>query len=378
MSGDGHPKRCLIIANPEDLHTFTIFEAMAQKGAAPDLWLTPDYPELQSISLRIDDKGQAGVRIVGRETELRGPYDVVWNRRGVFHAPLQDLHAADRAFAREEARAHYRAALELLAQQGLWINPPSAKRLANMKPLQQQAAMRLGLRTAETLYSNDPAEIRAFLARAGGSCIYKANTQKGFWIREDGVFETLYTSVIDASQLTEDEVLRMTPGIFQPVIPKKHEIRVTVMGDRLFAARLLSQETATGRVDFRQSYAELKAEREELPEPLATQLVRLTRELGLVYGAIDLIVTPDDEVVFLEINESGQFLWIEAYAGVPVLDAFCELLLQGRRDFLWQERDCIRLSDVGAAALQRRDLALQGHRPPPQLGVREAEFTSQE
>jgi len=370
--------RILIISNPEDLHAFAVIEALARRGATADLWLTPDYPELQSITLTIDDTGGSKIRITDGETELQGPYDVVWNRRGVFHAPLQELHEADHEFARAEASTHYQAAMELLAQHGLWINPPAQKRLANLKPLQQQVAARCGLRTAQTLYTNDPDAIRAFLARAGGSCIYKANTQKGLWMRGDGTLETLYTTIINASQLSEDEVLRLTPGIFQEVIPKKHELRVTVMGDHLFAARLLSQETTTGRVDFRRSYGELRIEREELPEPLTKQLVLLSRQLGLVYGAIDLIVTPDDEVIFLEINESGQFLWIEDCADMPLLDPFCELLLQGRRDFAWRDWEgTLRLADIGSAANQRRDEAQRGHRPPPQLAQQEEEISQQ-
>ena len=35
------------------------------------------------------------------------------------------------------------------------------------------------------------------------------------------------------------------------------------------------------------------------------------RKMGLVFCALDFIVTQDDEYVFLEVNEQGQFLWIE-------------------------------------------------------------------
>src|SRR5882672_6715415 len=33
--------------------------------------------------------------------------------------------------------------------------------------------------------------------------------------------------------------------------------------------------------------------------------------LGLAFGCIDLIVTPEGEHIFLEVNEMGQFLWVE-------------------------------------------------------------------
>lgn len=58
-------------------------------------------------------------------------------------------------------------------------------------------------------------------------------------------------------------------------------------------------------------------------------------KLGLAYGAIDFVVTPEGEYVFLEVNPSGQFLWADYEAGLPLLDAMCEMLIQGRLDYKW-------------------------------------------
>ena len=50
--------------------------------------------------------------------------------------------------------------------------------------------------------------------------------------------------------------------------------------------------------------------------------------LGIVFGSFDFIVTPDDEYVFLEVNEQGQFLWIEEYnASFHMLDLFVHFLI---------------------------------------------------
>lgn len=56
-------------------------------------------------------------------------------------------------------------------------------------------------------------------------------------------------------------------------------------------------------------------------------------ELGLVYGAFDLVVGPDeagDEIVsFLEINPGGQYGFLEAATGVPITDSLVRLLARG-------------------------------------------------
>lgn len=51
--------------------------------------------------------------------------------------------------------------------------------------------------------------------------------------------------------------------------------------------------------------------------------------MGLCYGAIDMVVTPDERYVFIEINPNGQYLWVEQATGLPISDAICDLLING-------------------------------------------------
>lgn len=57
----------------------------------------------------------------------------------------------------------------------------------------------------------------------------------------------------------------------------------------------------------------------------------MMNELGIVFGCFDFIVTDDNQYVFLEVNEMGQFLWIEELLPeLKMLDSFCNLLLSTR------------------------------------------------
>ena len=49
--------------------------------------------------------------------------------------------------------------------------------------------------------------------------------------------------------------------------------------------------------------------------------------LGLVYGAIDMRLTPNGEYVFLEVNPAGQWLFIEQATGQPISAAIAEALI---------------------------------------------------
>gem|GEM_PF-5867427 len=59
------------------------------------------------------------------------------------------------------------------------------------------------------------------------------------------------------------------------------------------------------------------------------RLLRLVERLGLVTASVDLLRDRDGELLFLEVNEQGQWLFIEAaMPHLPVLNAFANFLLE--------------------------------------------------
>jgi D-alanine-D-alanine ligase-like ATP-grasp enzyme len=50
---------------------------------------------------------------------------------------------------------------------------------------------------------------------------------------------------------------------------------------------------------------------------------------SLVYGALDFVITPDGEWVFLEINPTGQYGFIEHATGAPLTAQLADLLTGG-------------------------------------------------
>jgi glutathione synthase/RimK-type ligase-like ATP-grasp enzyme len=53
-------------------------------------------------------------------------------------------------------------------------------------------------------------------------------------------------------------------------------------------------------------------------DKLAARLRDLMCALGLTFGALDLIRTPDGRYVFLEVNPNGQWLWLEDRLDFPI------------------------------------------------------------
>ena len=150
-----------------------------------------------------------------------------------------------------------------------------------------------------------------------------------FWRRHDG--EVIYKQFIalpdtfreTRSLKPEDEVhadsIAVAPVIFQRHVPAVADIRVTAVGGTFYAAATDVREAAYPQ-DVRMNLdAEYVAH--ELPPETAGKLRALMERLGLVYGAIDLRLTPEGLYVFLEINPAGQFLYIERDTGQPIAEA---------------------------------------------------------
>jgi len=113
---------------------------------------------------------------------------------------------------------------------------------------------------------------------------------------------------------------------------------------------------------------------EDLPPEIAAGCRRLLREFDLAHMSVDFVVGPDGEHTFLEINPQGQFLFLEARAGLPLLDMFSEFLVAGRRDFTWREdHEIVRFTEFEAHWKQswRAEAARHAHLIRP-LGAPDA------
>ena len=124
--------------------------------------------------------------------------------------------------------------------------------------------------------------------------------------------------------------IRLAPGIFQEYIPKRVELRVTIIGDDVFTAELHSQMYEETRYDWRHYEVEIPMYEHQLPVEIAEQCLALTKAYGLNFSTSDMIVTPDGRYVFLEMNPNGQFLWVQDC--VPTLhmrEAMAACLIRG-------------------------------------------------
>lgn len=197
----------------------------------------------------------------------------------------------------------------LITQRTRWMSHPTAVWASEYKPYQLRVAQDTGLRIPRTIVSNDPAAIR-LAYREFGSMIVKP-TRSGHFKQGSEEF-SIFTSRLTDEHLGALDDARWAPSIYQELIKKRYDIRVTCVGQRVFAAAIHSQTDPLACVDWRQTgNPELPHSPIELPAELIEGIRRLMARLGLEFGCLDFALTPEGDYVFLEVNPGGQWLWLD-------------------------------------------------------------------
>jgi len=325
-------KNILVVSNPEDEHTSHVVKLINDLGGNPILF----YPEKLGTELtlslahypekNVSHHSSNGDEIAGWATSEI--YSIWYRRPRSNSTSLKKLGLSQEGV--EFARNEWKSTLEglyALMQDKLWVSHPDKLLEAARKPLQLHIARALGLNTPRTLVTNQSDKANKFYELCGGKVIVKAIGHG--WVYSENGEELHYvmTNRINSADLESESEMKIAPVIFQEEIPKAYEIRTNIVGQSVLSIKIDSQKSEISKVDWRRyDISNTPYSSYKLPSSVEKKCLQLTHELGLEFGAIDLIRTPDGKYVFLEINGNGQFLWAEELSGMKVSNALANLL----------------------------------------------------
>lgn len=256
------------------------------------------------------------VRTPSRTADLARIRSLYW-RRPTWPA-FDHLAEADARFAAAQVR--HRLGGVLYAMPGCrYVNHPLRNAQAEYKPLQLAAAQRLGLTVPPTLVTNDIGQAREFIA-THREVVYKVLRWTPYRQGETGL--TTWTEPVTAGEL--DESVTVVPHLFQSRVDKVADLRVVVVGTRVFAVRIDSD-----LLDWRQDYSALSYSVVDLPDRLAKTLIAYLEHFHLASGSFDLAVDRAGDVHWLELNPNGQWGWLEDETELQLTAAFADLLEEG-------------------------------------------------
>ncbi|NZA25411.1 hypothetical protein H0E84_03370 [Luteimonas sp. SJ-92] len=238
----------------------------------------------------------------------------VWNRKPAkFSFLSENLTSQELAYAERESEQALFGLLYTL--DCYWMSHPVALRGAMWKGEQLQRAARIGFRVPDSIITNSPRKARSFKNSIQGNMVFKSMSTPDLCAYDvesgDRVSDGVTTTVITDDMTSILGSVKELACQFQEYVDKHHELRITVIGDHVFAAMIHSQDDPRTTIDSRDMSAEIAYEPTILPPEIEARCLDLVRSYGLTYSAIDLIVTPDGEYVFLENNPAGQFLYVE-------------------------------------------------------------------
>lgn len=298
------PKRSiLIISTAVDLATDDVIRILRNRGADVIRINSEDLPFGGTIS--IDYKASSGstLSINGRRIHPQ----TIWYRRLRTPPKPKEMDSGIYDFCLRENRSVLLGGL--MTQSVRWMSHPKSVWQAEFKPYQLRAAQEAGLKIPKTMISNDPSAILRARAEFGDMIIKPARSG---YFQQEGDDYAVFTSEFTEEHLEYLDDARWTPSIYQELVPKMFDVRATYIGGRIFAAAIHSQTDRAASIDWRKTEdANLPHSRIELPSPVLGKLRILMTSLGLEFGCIDLVKTPSGGYVFLEVNPSGQWLWLD-------------------------------------------------------------------
>ena len=318
----------LIITHSDDNECVArVTEAIERKGGHTIRFDTDRYPTDVRLTAYYGSAGDECLTLTNGEGEfdLRA-VTAVWHRRLNFGAHLPaglDKQLRHASLGETSAAAH-----GLLASlKAFRMDHLHHIRHAENKQLQLQVARELELDTPRTLTTNDPAAVRAFAKNCETGVVTKMLSS--FAIYDEGQELVVFTNPVKPEDLADLSGLNLCPATFQELLPKSLEIRATVVGQRVISAAVDSQVSARATHDWRRDGVRMLQDWRpyQLPLDIEEKLLRLMDYFSLNYGAIDIILTPDERHVFLELNPCGEFFWLERSPGLPISDAIADVLL---------------------------------------------------
>ncbi|MFF6953847.1 ATP-grasp ribosomal peptide maturase [Streptomyces iakyrus] len=310
----------LIIAASDDWPTDRVVVELQRRGVEVFRMDTADFPQRLALAGRIDQgKAWTGeLTTEHRTVELSRVSAVYYRAPGAFQFP-QGMSGPEERFAAAQARAGLGGVLSALDCR--WVNHPTSMARAEYKPVQLAAARACGLNIPPTLITNRAEEVRSFAADTGFSIVCKPVASPV--LIEDGQFKSVYTQRLRPEDLDDLRGIETTPHLFQGWVSKEHEVRLTVVGGRMFAAAIHAGSEAAHE-DWRSDYGSLTYASTEVPDQVAAGMRSLMERLQLRYGAADFIVGPDGQWTFLEVNPCGQWDWIQGETGLPIAEAIAD------------------------------------------------------
>lgn len=241
-------------------------------------------------------------------------FDVVWFRRGNFlnrvSNIINDVFPTDDV-VNSKMKIHLQNELKvlnefiygLIADRMIRINSPLRYNINKLECLYN--AKKLGLQIPNTLITRVVEDVEK-KRETEGLQITK-NISDILILHSENLFMMQGTFAVEKKNLKG--VTNFFPSLFQNAINKKADLRFFFFLDLRYTMVIYSPDSSGNEYDFR-SVKQMTVDTYILPQDIEEKLINLAGKMGIESGSADLLLTKDDQIVFLEFNPVGQIDFI--------------------------------------------------------------------
>lgn len=324
----GGDKLLLILTDKYDKHADKVINKLDNKNI-PYIRFNLDVESLKSTIITFD--GTNWLINTGTIKFTLNDIDNIWVRRAFVELTLEEQFEQNTDFKiwKNEWNKTLLGFYYYLTS-ARWLNPLRKSYKAENKYLQMVIAKKVGMRLPDTIISNCKNELLNFANQHNNCVVFKPMAQELY--ETDNGFKGMYVNKLTCSDLSEFGDLAENPIYLQEYIDKKFEIRYTVVGKEHLVCKIDSQKSTIANIDWRRyDLPNTPHYVIEPPNDIKIKVDQLMHELGLEFGALDFIVTKNNEWIFLEINSMGQWLWIENLTGLNISGAIANWIEETSR-----------------------------------------------
>ncbi len=301
-------KKIIILSQQGDPHTMAVKNAVESESANHEVIIFERYRNDHFIDICSDNNFIPQIRTGNSWVNLNSDdiSGIFWRIKPYYPGEVAGSNASwSEIFCASEWK-HSLHGFYYLTRNFNWINDVEANLRMSYKPAQLKLAQDCGLNIPPTKITNYQPGLLSFYNRVE-NMIYKPVNSASTGSKP------IFTSVVKYQNLlVAEESIAMAPGIFQKNIEKDHELRVTIVNQKIFVAKINSQESPESITDWRKGiFNDNIFEKGKITEDTQINLLEFHRKSGLTYAAYDFIVDKNGDEVFLECNPCGQWLWLE-------------------------------------------------------------------
>lgn len=313
----------LVITNKRDLTSDFIIKELVKRNISFYRFNTEELSKSCFVTLDFS-KNNFFLSDVNKRQEfnLKDFTSVYYRRPELPTINSTDLSEGEVVFLKNEFYYTLEGIYKIL-RDSYWISPVYAIREAENKIYQLEMAKSIGFVIPESIITNTFLNCIDFYDKNSGNCIIKP--VKTGLIEEHLGSKVIFTSYLKKRPVSKDQV-EFSPVFLQTLIKKRSDIRVTLVGDKIFATAINSQANIDTMVDWRKGEMILEHSKIELPIEITEKCISLLKILNLRFGAIDFILDEQGKFIFLEINPNGQWAWIQKQTDYNISNEIVNLL----------------------------------------------------